>query len=49
MSTYAEMAKKDYETGTFNWFDLQRKYPQLTIKEIFEVILENRKNIKSNQ
>lgn len=42
MSIYTEQAKQDYKTGFYNWFDLKRKYPQLTVKEIFEVIFEAR-------
>ncbi len=41
---YLKKAKKDYKTGFYNWFDLKRNYPQLTVKQIFKVILENRKN-----
>ena len=33
-----EKAKKDYATGFYAWYHLKRKYPQLTVKEIFKVI-----------
>jgi len=34
-----QRARADYQTGYYSWYDLKRRYPQLTTNEIFiEVI-----------
>ena len=38
---YFEQAKIDYATGTYTWFDLQRKYlGLLDLNQIFRAICE---------
>ena len=44
MSTYTEQAKKDYKTGCYTWHCLKRKYPTLTVREIFQAIFEVKKS-----
>lgn len=39
-TTYYQQAKKDYASGLYTWHCLQKKYPSLSVKDIFQIIFE---------